>query len=49
MGQDKILFGSDFPLLGLKRYLKDLDHAQLDETARKAILGENVKRLLRRF
>jgi len=47
MGQDKILFGSDFPLLGLERYLKDLEKIQLDETVQSAILGRNAERLLR--
>ncbi len=46
MGSDKILFGSDFPLLGMDRYLKDIDRAGLDESARQAILGGNAERLL---
>jgi hypothetical protein len=46
MGTEKILFGSDFPLLPLSRYLKELDRAGIDETVRKGILGENALRLL---
>jgi uncharacterized protein len=46
IGPEKILFGSDFPLLPLSRYLKELDRAGIDETLRKAILGGNAMRLL---
>ncbi len=46
MGRDKILFGSDFPLLPLGRYLKDFERARLDGQLRMAILGENAARLL---
>ena len=48
MGSEKILFGSDFPLLPLSRYLKELDRAGIDDTARRGILGENAARLLLR-
>lgn len=47
LGPDKILFGSDFPLLALKRYLKELDRAGIDGPVREGILGGNVKRLLK--
>ncbi len=46
MGPDKLLFGSDYPLLGLKRYLKELDKAGVDGDFRRAILGDNMERLL---
>jgi uncharacterized protein len=46
MGPEKILFGSDYPLLGLSRYLKHLDEAGLSEGVRAAILGGNTARLL---
>lgn len=46
LGPDKILFGSDFPLLALKRYLKELDRAGIDGPAREGILGGNMQRLL---
>ena len=46
MGPEKILFGSDFPLLRLERYLKELDRARLDAGIREGILGGNVERLL---
>ncbi|MBI4962647.1 MAG: amidohydrolase [Desulfomonile tiedjei] len=48
MGPDKILFGSDYPLLPLKRYAKELDKAGIDGDLRKAILGENFMKLLRK-
>jgi uncharacterized protein len=45
MGADKILFGSDFPLLPLKRYLRDLDHVHLEADIRSGILGGNAEKL----
>jgi len=48
VGPEKVLFGSDFPLLPLSRYLRDLEKADLDETVRKGILGENVSKLLKK-
>jgi len=47
LGPDKILFGSDFPLLAMKRYLKELDRAGIDGQVREGILGGNVQRLLK--
>jgi predicted TIM-barrel fold metal-dependent hydrolase len=46
LGPEKIVFGSDFPLLSLPRYLKELDKTDLDETIRDGILGKNVLKLL---
>ena len=46
LGPEKILFGSDFPLLPLPRYLIELDKIQLDETVREGILGKNILKLL---
>jgi len=46
VGPDKILFGSDFPLLPLSRYTKELDKAGIDGAQREAILGENFMKLL---
>jgi uncharacterized protein len=42
MGPDKVLFGSDFPLLPFFRYLKQLDSAGINGSLRDAILGQNV-------
>jgi predicted TIM-barrel fold metal-dependent hydrolase len=46
MGPDRVLFGSDYPLLPLSRYSKELDKAGIDGNLREAILGENVMKLL---
>ena len=46
MGPEKIIFGSDYPLLPLARYLKELDKAGVDGTVREGILGGNIQRLL---
>lgn len=48
LGPDKILFGSDYPLLSLSRYIKELDKAGIDQTGRRAILGENFGRIMER-
>ena len=42
-GEDRLLYGSDFPLLRLERYLKDMDSAGLDDGAKEKILGLNAK------
>ncbi|MGI6508918.1 MAG: amidohydrolase family protein [Saccharofermentanales bacterium] len=44
---DKILFGSDYPLLPLNRYFRDLGRSELTEDEKAAILGGNALRLLR--
>jgi uncharacterized protein len=46
MGPEKVIFGSDFPLLGFKRYVKELDRAGIEGDFRRSILGENFNRLL---
>lgn len=48
LGPDKILFGSDFPLLPLSRYLKQLDKSGIEESLRNAILGDNFLKILRK-
>jgi uncharacterized protein len=48
MGPDKILFGSDFPLLRLPRYEKQLNESGVDGSLRDGILGENFMKLHRR-
>jgi predicted TIM-barrel fold metal-dependent hydrolase len=48
MGPDKVIFGSDYPLLPLSRYLKEFDKAGLDAPLRDGILGENIARILDR-
>ncbi len=46
IGVDKILFGSDYPLTGYRRYLDALRGAPLTASEREAILGGNSERLL---
>jgi predicted TIM-barrel fold metal-dependent hydrolase len=46
-GADRLLYGSDFPLLRLKRYQKDLDQAGLDVKTKEKILGKNAREFWR--
>ncbi|MBM4272986.1 MAG: amidohydrolase [Deltaproteobacteria bacterium] len=46
VGPEKILFGSDYPLLGLKRYLDDMAEANLPEDWKEMILGKNLAKLM---
>ncbi|MDD3418851.1 MAG: amidohydrolase family protein, partial [Eubacteriales bacterium] len=43
---DKVLFGSDYPLLPPSRYMADLSQSELAEEDKKAILGRNAAKLL---
>jgi predicted TIM-barrel fold metal-dependent hydrolase len=45
-GLDKILFGTDYPLLRPKRYFREMEEAGLVSHETKAICGENAKTLL---
>ncbi len=45
LGPDKILFGSDYPLLPLSRYRRQLDNTTLSEEDKTAIWGGNAQRL----
>jgi predicted TIM-barrel fold metal-dependent hydrolase len=45
-GPEKILFGSDYPLLPVSRYLQEMDEAGLPEDWREKILGGNLTQLL---
>lgn len=49
IGVEKVLYGSDYPLLPPGRYFKEMAHAGLDEEEQKKIQGENAKRLLKQF
>ena len=44
-GEDKILFGSDYPLINPSRYFKDMDEISLNEDLKKKIKGENARKL----
>jgi predicted TIM-barrel fold metal-dependent hydrolase len=46
VGPEKIIFGSDYPLLPPSRYLKEMEEADLPEDWREMILGKNLARLL---
>ena len=46
-GEEKILLGSDFPLLKPQRYFKEMIAAGLSEPCQKSICGDNAARLLR--
>ena len=48
LGVEKILFGSDFPLLPLDRYQQEMDQAGLYQEEQRAILGQNAQKLLNR-
>jgi len=45
-GPDKVLFGSDYPLLSAGRVMADVDKAGLGEVEKRALLGVNATRLL---
>ena len=47
IGEDRILFGSDYPLLPPSRYFKEFDTAQISDQARSKIKGGNARRLFR--
>jgi len=44
----KLLYGSDFPLLGAERYLKMLDDSGLEEDSISMVMGGNAEDLLKR-
>lgn len=46
IGPEKILFGSDYPLISPERYMNELAHARLEDSDRTAILGGNAAALL---
>ncbi len=46
VGAERVLFGSDFPLLSQSRCLREVDEAQLSDGEKALILGENARRLL---
>jgi len=46
VGPEKILFGSDYPLLPPSRYVKEMEKAGLSEEWREMILGKNLAGLM---
>jgi predicted TIM-barrel fold metal-dependent hydrolase len=47
IGPDRIVFGSDYPLIPAQRYRQEMQEAGLTEKEQAAILGLNAQRLLR--
>ena len=47
-GSDRVLFGSDYPLITPGRWLKDFDDAGFKDEVKPLILKENAKRVLGR-
>ncbi len=46
LGPDRILFGSDYPLIRPSRYFREIEEAGLSPEAKAGLLGENARRLL---
>ena len=46
IGSEKILFGSDYPLLSPKRIIDQIDSVELEQADRARIIGGNAERLL---
>jgi predicted TIM-barrel fold metal-dependent hydrolase len=44
---DKVLFGSDYPLISMKRYIKDVADTGLSESDQALVNGLNAKALLK--
>jgi predicted TIM-barrel fold metal-dependent hydrolase len=44
--QDKVLFGSDYPVIKPDRWLRDFENLELKDEVRQKILLENAKRVL---
>lgn len=44
---DKVLFGSDYPLIPMKRYLKEIAISDLNDMEQALVCGENAKDLLK--
>lgn len=45
--QDKVLFGSDYPVIQPERWLRDFENLDLKDEVRQKILLENAKKVLR--
>ena len=45
-GADRLLFGSDYPLLNVARYAKAFAAAGFDEATMTAVMGESARALL---
>jgi len=47
VGAERVLFGTDFPLLSQSRCRRELEDAQLSDDEKRLILGDNARRLLK--
>jgi predicted TIM-barrel fold metal-dependent hydrolase len=47
MWEDRVLFGSDYPLLGLERYLREFEKSSMTDAQKNKILGQNAMGLLK--
>ncbi len=46
VGVDRVLFGTDFPLIGHRRLLRQVEESALDSAAKDRVLGANASSLL---
>ena len=46
VGAEKILFGSDYPVISQRRFLKEINGLDLSEDVKTKILSGNAKKLL---
>jgi predicted TIM-barrel fold metal-dependent hydrolase len=46
VGMDRVLFGSDFPVMPASRLLAQIDSAGIPEESKQAVLSGNARRLL---
>jgi hypothetical protein len=46
IGSEKILFGTDYPLIAANRYFKQINNADITEKDRENILGKNAAKLI---
>jgi uncharacterized protein len=44
-GQDKVIFGTDFPILGFERTMEEIDAIDLKPVARRKLLRDNVLKI----
>ena len=47
IAQDKVMFGSDYPVITPERWLKDFDTLGFDDAVRQKVLIDNAKRVLK--
>ena len=47
LAQDKVLFGSDYPVISPERWLNDFDGLGFDDAVRRKILVDNARRVLK--